>query len=1711
VICYNISLYSTHAAGLDISYQCLSSGSPGTPTTNLIGNGSISVNIQTTIWANEISWTITNNLGTVVVQGGQGSTYSNNSTYLNVPCLPPGSYTFNWFDSFGDGWHGGSYTISDVNGNTILTSSPSTGSSGTSIFSISDPCSDIYQTTFTGGTPDLYLVTVKFYRDCDGISAPPNLTLNYSSITCGINSNITLNQVGGGTIITPICSTINSTCTGGNVIGIEEYTYQATISISKCPDWVLSVEECCRNNAINTINSPGLQEIKVEATLDNTQFCNNSPTFTQYPVPYICANTPYCYNNGAIDTDGDSLVYSLITPLTNTGTIVYNGIYSLNSPVGGPTSFSSMSGNLCMNPPAPVTSVVAIKVSEYRNGVLIGSIIRDIQVNVLNCTEPPPYLTGIDTLISVELDTTSTINTYNFCSDGTNSLSFNIDALTNSTITNLSMDWNMSIPNATFSVNGNGTSNPTGTFSWTPTLLDVSNSPFFFVVSVTDDACPLMNSFSYSYQINLSNSSASYVASDVSCFGQSDGNIDLTVSGGYSPYSFFWWDSVTGFYSNSEDLSFLSTGNYYCFIVDSIGDTLGCGEEPLNVIINEPEELTVTNTYNNVSCYGLDDGSINLIIYGGIIPYNISWTNSSGTNFYGLNIDSLPPDIYTATITDSNSCGPLFQNILISEPSEINMYANINDITCYGYNDGYINLSTNDSNLIYNWNGPLGFISNNEDIFNLHPGLYNVSISDSNNCIGPDTSYLINEPSDILVNYLISDVSCNGGNDGSIDLTISGGVGNYNTIWTGNNYFNISEDIFTLVAGNYVYNITDSDGCQPSINYSPISINEPAGVTLSATVTHESCYGYADGSIDLIVNGNGTYIYSWVGPNNFVSNNININSLQAGTYNLTVTDQNNCNYYLSENINIGNIIDIDTFVNHITCNGQSNGNITILAPNSVNPTYSWSGPNSFNSDSSQILNLTSGSYSLTINDQTNCPSNFVFSINEPLNLSISSILTDESCEGYSDGNIEVLVSGGTPNYSYIWNNGVTSSLNSNLENGEYILNIIDQNNCILTDTFNINLYLFDTLVDIVYPTCYDGIDGSIDLDISGGNPPFNYVWSNGDTIQDLFNISAGVYNVIITDATNCSINRDVVLSQPQQLSVVSNITNVLCYGDTTGTVSLQINGGVPPYILDWGQTDTNALYAGYHIYNVIDSQLCRFTDSILVYQNDSLEITSNITNVKCVGEHTGSIEIQISQNSGTPPYTYIWSGTNNFYSNNEDIYNLPSGNYNVIISDNNQCLKTLDFTITQPPQLIQNTNITMSNYSGYNVRCKGENSAWIKLDLSGGYPPFEILWNNGNNSDSIYDLYAGNYSVLVTDSLGCSENFSFNLNEPPTSVEGSIQTTSDYNGFHVSCFGYSDGSLSASGNNGVSPYTYMWSNFKTTSNISSLESGYYEVFVYDNNLCFDIDSITIISPSQLTHEIITYPDTCSKSVGSAEINVTGGIVPYVTEWSNGLNGLIVNDFNSGKYDFQIIDDNGCVIFDTILVENLRSPEAEFEIYPYRKRLLDQKNEPFYFVDYSEAFWSTINQWNWSFGDGFFDDDSLVSHIYQDTGEYTVFLEIITKDNCVDTISKKVKIDEYSFYIPNSFMPSSKYSENRVFRGYGIGVEKYKLSIFSRWGSLIFSTEDVNIGWDGTYSQSTTNSFNKNDLCPGGIYTYSVYVKNIYGEEFKYEGQLRLLR
>jgi gliding motility-associated-like protein len=200
----------------------------------------------------------------------------------------------------------------------------------------------------------------------------------------------------------------------------------------------------------------------------------------------------------------------------------------------------------------------------------------------------------------------------------------------------------------------------------------------------------------------------------------------------------------------------------------------------------------------------------------------------------------------------------------------------------------------------------------------------------------------------------------------------------------------------------------------------------------------------------------------------------------------------------------------------------------------------------------------------------------------------------------------------------------------------------------------------------------------------------------------------------------------------------------------------------------------------------------------------------------------------------------------------------------------------------------------------------------------------------------------------------------------------------------------------------------------------------------------------------------------------------------------------------------VTDANLCKIIEYVFIDDLEKPIADFNTFPNHRRFYDQLDDPIVFIDMTECFWQKVLYWEWDFGDGTFGTDSITSHIYSEKGEFDVLLTIITEGNCIDTISYKVLIDEYDLFIPNAFSPGNSDEINKEFKPYGYGIVNYRMNIYNRWGERVFETEDFDVGWDGTHY------LNGND-CIAGSYAYYIEVENIYGQIFKYEDQLRLIR
>lgn len=334
-----------------------------------------------------------------------------------------------------------------------------------------------------------YEITLALYRDCAGFGLGSTETVMLRSASCNQNISLTVTRI-SITEVSPICQSqlSNTTCGGsGTLNGAEEHIYRAITTLPvNCADWVFSFETCCRNGAITTLLSPTATDIYVESFLNSIAApCNSSPTFSNQPVSFVCLNTPLTYNNGATDADGDSLVYTLISALRDDAVPVsYNGNFSATAPLSSnpPITLDNNNGTVDLAPAQLQVGVMAILVEEYRNNVLIGSVRRDIQVQVINCgTNSSPVFNPVSNLSGGLQPSPYRIEV---CPG--QSLSFNVNIADPNSGDTLTVISNNAITGSSWSTTG---VNPViGTFSWTPTTADVGFHSL--VLTVEDDACP---------------------------------------------------------------------------------------------------------------------------------------------------------------------------------------------------------------------------------------------------------------------------------------------------------------------------------------------------------------------------------------------------------------------------------------------------------------------------------------------------------------------------------------------------------------------------------------------------------------------------------------------------------------------------------------------------------------------------------------------------------------------------------------------------------------------------------------------------------------------------------------------------------------------------------------------------------------------------------------------------------------------------------------------------------------------------------------------------------------------------------------------------------------------------------------------------------------------------------------------------------------------
>ena len=982
--------------------------------------------------------------------------------------------------------------------------------------------------------------------------------------------------------------------------------------------------------------------------------------------------------------------------------------------------------------------------------------------------------------------------------------------------------------------------------------------------------------------------------------GQTTGSVNVTVSGGLSPYTYIWSNSST-----SEDIADLAANSYSL----TVNDGNGCSIDTSFTIIdsNKPElELIASST----TC-GNSNGSINLNVTAGSGNYSYIWTpgDISSEDLSGLVAGS-----YSVEVTDlTTTCVVTGTSTVTNQDAPTVTFTKV-DAAC-AQSNGSINVTVSSNGgssvITHNWSNGL----TSEDISGLVAGTYLDTVRDGNGCEAIITVDIINS-NQFTATSSVTNPTCGNANGGAIDISIQGGESPFSFNWSPNTT-DATEDVSGLAAGDYTVIITDAASCSTSVSS---TITPAIAIVLSSTSTLATC-GNTDGAINLSVTGaSGSYNYLW--SNSGTSQDIA--SLDTGSYSVTVTDINDltCSANLSVEITYGNLPTLSFLTGPVSCTiDDGSVNLTVL-PSSSNYTFVWSGPNSYSSTSEDINDLAAGLYSVTVSDNTtSCVvsgSADVQPVNAP---SLTANVANTTC-GQNNGIIDITISGGTEPFTINWSNSVSTQDQINLAAGNYTLTVTDASGCSVDSVFNIlPSNIPSSAIIVIQPIC-NGPLGEIYPNISDLVEPVTYVWekdgapfANNDSIIGL---TPGQYSLLATDINGCSFSIDTVLAYPNQPVVETSVTNTLC-GLSTGAINISVTGGLPNYTFLWSndngftstQEDITGLAFGCYSVAVTDANGCEVIAQACVQNDNAPVITFNSVNPSC-NLNNGSVSALVS--AGVYPYTYSWGTT--IADTDSVLTDLQAGDYALTVTDANGCF------VSESATLI-NTGIPVLTVNSTDATC-GNNDGAIDLLVSGGLAPFTFLWSpNAATTEDLNLLAVGTYSVVVTDAAGCEANGNVtivNSNGPQ------LSSTSV-----SSLCGLSNGSIDLTVVGGSSNFNYAWSGpsgFSSTSeDISGLAAGSYSVEVTDNTLgCSSTLSVQIQNSNQSVLSLVTQGTICGPTSGSIQLTLINSTNPTFS-WT-GPNGFTastqnISGLSVGQYSVTVTD-GACGVTGTATVTTTKS-------------------------------------------------------------------------------------------------------------------------------------------------------------------------------------------
>ncbi len=865
------------------------------------------------------------------------------------------------------------------------------------------------------------------------------------------------------------------------------------------------------------------------------------------------------------------------------------------------------------------------------------------------------------------------------------------------------LSWtNIQFVNPTCNASNNGSitvaaSGGTGTITYTLLPIAISNTTGTFpsltaggytVNAVDANGCTVATTFTLSASNALAWTTTN-VSNITPCFGNVNGGIQVTAVGGTGLLTYAALPSggsnTTGLYTG------LSAGSYTV----QVTDVNGCSNAT-TVNITQPSLVHINSvSFTPLTCYGNSSGAITINSSGGtgsmqytLLPGNVVSASGMFTNLSDGN--------YTVVSSDANGCS-VSTTVNVTQPALLQFSSfNVTNVTCNGGNNGTINATVTGGTGGVNYVlMPSAIVNATGNFSSLPAGSYTVQVIDANTCTVSSATSIVQPPALLFNTPSITNVSCHGGNTGSLQLTASGGTGTVVYDLNAGSVMNITGVFSSLTVGSYTVEITDAAACS---NSTVVSITEPPVLQFSAVnVSDPSCSNVQNGTISFNGSG-GTPFYVYALNTGAFSTASSFNTLAAGVYTLHVKDTKGCLKDSVISLSPASVLFFSNVIKQdVSCKYDLSGFITLGTSGGYAP-YTYQLNSNPLGVSGNFLNLNAGVYSIFVTDTAGCSLDTVIQIVEPAAaLSFSTaIITNILCFGDQSGQINVSAGGGTLPYQYAMNGGLfqSSGIFTSLVAGNYTITLKDGNGCQKDSLFAVqqpsaplNIYL-NRSKEI---TCIGLTDGELQVGAMGGVKPYSYsingVSSGADS--NFLSLNPGNYLIQVTDSNGCTSSMAYSIAVPvkKPYIYITDMVSNLCNGDSEGMIDWIGSNGYAPYsyVVNGNFIDTvsrlSGLASGNYLIELTDSAGCKADTAVSIANSTTLEASVEAFGATCAGNGNDGKAVAIVS-GGALPYMYTWLG----YMNQSTVLeNVAYGLQQFIVQDADGCTDTVKYTIDYSP------------------------------------------------------------------------------------------------------------------------------------------------------------------------------------------------------------------------------------------------------------------------------------------------------------------------------------------------------------------------------------------------------------------------------------------